>query len=138
MRAESQSKERQATEGTVENMTLDDFIVPNSVASPANISRSPSAEIMNTEGSIVASAIPLKKQNELRGQTYPFGTSAPGPQAPIQQRAGEFGYVQRYVRKTSIDERRVCLVQLMLRDDLVLTLPSHQSDEPSIRPRFSQ
>jgi len=109
MRAQSQSNERQQADqqGTVENMNLDEFIVPNSVASPANISRSPSADYMNTEGSIVASAIPMKKQNELRGQTYPFGASAPGPQAPIQQGAGEFGYVQRHVRKTSIDERRV-------------------------------
>lgn len=108
MRAQSQSNERQQTDqGTVENMSLDEFIVPNSVASPANISRSPSADYMNTEGSIVASAIPMKKQNELRGQSYPFGASAPGPQAPIQQGAGEFGYVQRHVRKTSIDERRV-------------------------------
>jgi len=111
MRAQSQSKERQqANQGTIENMSIDDFIVPNSVASPANISRSPSAEITHTEDPVVASAIPIKKQNELRGQTYTFGTSAPGPQAPIQQRAGEFGYVQRHVRKTSIDERRVCVV----------------------------
>jgi len=114
MRAESQSKERRAKQGTTENMTLDDFIVPNSVAPPANISRSPSADIMNTDSPAVASAIPMKKQHELRDQTYPFGTSAPGAQVSIQRGSVEFGYVQRHVRKTSIDERRVRVMHVII------------------------
>jgi GATA-binding protein len=104
MRQQTSSRVEQADE-KVDQMNMDDFIVPTSVASPANISRSPSAEAAMNPATTVASAIPIKKQNELRGQSFP--SSAPVP-APIQQRANaEFGYVQRFVRKTSIDERKV-------------------------------
>jgi len=88
-----------------DHMNMDDFILPNSVASPANISRSPSVERNSGSTTAIASAIPIKKQNELRDQSFPHSLPL---QAPVQSNmSGEFGYVQRHVRKTSIDERRV-------------------------------
>jgi GATA-binding protein len=93
-----------------DHMNMDDFILPNSVASPANISRSPSVEKNLGTATAIASAIPIKKQNELRDQSFPHSLPL---QAPLQSNmTGEFGYVQRYVRKTSIDERRVSTVRI--------------------------
>ena len=102
LRQQSSANEQAAQH---DHMNMDDFILPNSVASPANISRSPSVEKSFGPGGAIASAIPIKKQNELRDQSFPHSLPL---QAPLQSNmSGEFGYVQRHVRKTSIDERRV-------------------------------
>jgi len=102
LRQQSSANEQAAQH---DHMNMDDFILPNSVASPANISRSPSVEKNFGPGGAIASAIPIKKQNELRDQSFPHSLPL---QAPLQSNmSGEFGYVQRHVRKTSIDERRV-------------------------------
>jgi len=84
-------------------MNLDDFLVPSSIASPAGLSPSPSGEKM-----LGSSAIPIRKtfnaeQDALIARTAPIG-------APIML-GTDFGYVQRHVRKTSIDERRVSLAE---------------------------
>jgi GATA-binding protein, other eukaryote len=80
-------------------MSLDDYLVPNSVASPVGLSPSPSGERMMNS----TAPIPIRRaftvDSSHLSQTAPIS-------API--RAGtEFSYVQRHVRKTSIDERRV-------------------------------
>jgi GATA-binding protein len=82
-------------------MNLDDFLVPNSIASPAGLSPSPSGEKMMNS----SAAIPIRKQVYNNEQAPHLSRTAPVP-APIR-RDPEFGYVQRHVRKTSIDERKV-------------------------------
>ena len=83
-------------------MNIDDFIHPNSTASPANLTPSPPTPPPNT----IASAIPIKQRKDLQEQgihpNFP-------PSAPSQERTRnrEFDYVQRRVRKTSIDETKV-------------------------------
>ncbi|KAF2745940.1 hypothetical protein M011DRAFT_495404 [Sporormia fimetaria CBS 119925] len=85
-------------------MNLDDFIYPSSVASPAGFDTSIPNEPTPTNAShATAPAIPIRKQ-----QTHDFSlahASAP-PVPPHVVHENEFGYVQRHVRKTSIDERR--------------------------------
>jgi GATA-binding protein, other eukaryote len=86
-------------------MNLDDFLVPNSVASPAGLSPSPSGEKMISS----STAIPIRRSfaadTSLLSQTAPIS-------APIR-RDSEFAYLQRHVRKTSIDERRVSFCRLL-------------------------
>ncbi|KAI4113975.1 MAG: hypothetical protein LQ345_005155 [Seirophora villosa] len=86
-------------------MNLDDFIAPNSVASPAGIATpSPPTEHATASSSAVSTAIPIKTRKELDPATHPnFAPSAPSHD---RSRPSEFGYVQRRVRKTSIDETK--------------------------------
>lgn len=89
-------------------MNLDDFIVPNSFASPAGITPPPSDGNSLSE-SAMASAIPIKMRKEAQMSTpppFPPPSSVPNP-PHNDDRKTEFGYVQRRVRKTSVDERRV-------------------------------
>lgn len=88
-------------------MNIDELIQPSSVASPAGVSRSPSYErsIMPTGQ---ASAIPIKKQREIMAQDFALARAS-APSVPPMMASNEFGYIQRHVRKTSIDERRVRL-----------------------------
>ncbi|KAF2668942.1 hypothetical protein BT63DRAFT_413422 [Microthyrium microscopicum] len=79
-------------------MNLDDFLVPNSIASPAGLSPSPSGEKM-----LGSTSIPIRKTSS-QDQDYQLSRTAP-INAPIRP-GTDFGYVQRHVRKTSIDERR--------------------------------
>lgn len=94
-------------------MNIDDFISPGSTASPAGISPSPPLEKTPAPSSAMASAIPIKTKKSVQEQSHPEFP----PSAPLQDRSriNEFGYVQRRVRKTSIDETRVreLLVELM-------------------------
>lgn len=90
-------------------MNLDDFIVPSSIASPSGISPSPSMSDVAGPMSGVASAIPIRKQQQLQDQEFIARASAPSKQ-PLSNIGGDdFSYVPRHVRKTSIDERRVCI-----------------------------
>ena len=93
-------------------MNLDDFIVPTSIASPAGVTTSLATMFDGgvSPASSRATAIPIKHQQQ---RFQPDGldiarASAPTV-APVASGRGnnEFGYVQRHVRKTSIDERRV-------------------------------
>ena len=86
-------------------MNIDDFIFPGSTASPAGISPSPPLGKGPAPSTAMASAIPIKTKKNVQEQSRPdFPPSAP-PQD--RSRSNEFGYVQRRVRKTSIDETRV-------------------------------
>lgn len=98
-----------------EAMNLDDFIFPSSVASPAGLSPSPSAEKMASEHA-TAPAINIKRSDK-SGDEVPVSRASAPSEAPALDLTGEFNYVQRRVRKTSIDERRV-------RCSLALTIPS--------------
>ncbi|KAL9106650.1 MAG: hypothetical protein Q9227_008370 [Pyrenula ochraceoflavens] len=91
---------------TQDPMNLDDFIMPNSVASPAGITPPPSdGNSLSTNA--VASAIPIKMRKEAQMQAPPPLPAASVPHPPHNQdRRKEFDYVQRHVRKTSVDERR--------------------------------
>ncbi|KAF2423280.1 hypothetical protein EJ08DRAFT_664444 [Tothia fuscella] len=85
-------------------MNLDDFIMPTSIGTPAGLSPSPSAEKMANS---TPSGIPIRMQNQnLDHDLHISRASAPLVQPEIFREGGEFGYVQRHVRKTSIDERR--------------------------------
>jgi GATA-binding protein len=83
-------------------MNLDDFLVPHSIASPAALSPSPSGEKMMNS----STAIPIRKQILTSDPSSSHLSRTAPIVAPIRREA-EFGYVQRHVRKTSIDERRV-------------------------------
>lgn len=85
-------------------MNLDDFILPTSIASPTDNSPSPTTDSAMTSSNAVASAIPIKAKKETQDLNQ-FPPSAP-PQDRIA-RNREFDYVQRRLRKTSIDETRV-------------------------------
>ncbi|KAI9725758.1 MAG: hypothetical protein M1828_002641 [Chrysothrix sp. TS-e1954] len=83
---------------------LDDFIIPTSVASPAGLSRTSSGEDTLTAK---APAIPIRKHKPVPEQDLdPSIASAPSKPPFKDPSHTEFDYVQRLVRKTSVDERR--------------------------------
>ena len=87
-------------------MNLDDFIFPSSVASPAGLSPSPSNE-RPASSNATAPAVPIKKTSQMNDQTFHLTRASAPSVPPTIIRENEFGYIQRHVRKTSIDERRV-------------------------------
>ena len=91
-------------------MNLDDFIQPSSIATPVESSPSPApVDTSIISHSAVAAAIPIKTRKNAYEQPSVFPlASAPGP-PHLPGRSHEFGYIQRHVRKTSIDDRMVCL-----------------------------
>jgi GATA-binding protein len=94
-------------------MDLDDFLVPSSIGTPAGMSPEASTlpnDSLASTGSTI-SAIPIKQglKSEVEGLQI-SRASAPSISAFEQGLPNqEFGYVPRHVRKTSIDDRRVCL-----------------------------
>jgi len=84
-------------------MNLDDFIVPSSVASPAGLAAEAPIESMDHQNNSHM-GIPIGRRNKSQQQL-------PAASMPRQMqnkgRPGEFDYVQRRVRKTSIDEKSV-------------------------------
>ncbi|KAF1962940.1 hypothetical protein CC80DRAFT_398821 [Byssothecium circinans] len=86
-------------------MNLDDFILPSSVGSPAGLSPSPSNE-MGPPSNATAPAIPIRKANQSHDHNLSLARASAPSVPPVINRENEFGYVQRHVRKTSIDERR--------------------------------
>lgn len=92
-------------------MNLDDFIVPSSIGTPAGISPAPSSipEDLPMTNTNTVSSIPIKQHRRLQEEEFhPARASAPSvPPSNSKDRSGEFNYVQRHVRKTSVDERRV-------------------------------
>ncbi len=90
-------------------MNLDDFIFSDNISTPAGIGMSPSPELHKKEpeksSNAVASAIPIKMRKESSTQ-FAVPQSVPVPHHNPRSNE-EFNYVQRHVRKTSIDERRV-------------------------------
>lgn len=112
-------------------MNLDDFITPHSVASPANISRSPSADAHTvTANASSMNGIPIRRQKSFVDHDS-FGQSAP----PVDERKrSEFGYVPRHIRKTSVDERRVS--QLELDRSPVVNIPQPRKRPAESSPRL--
>jgi GATA-binding protein len=86
-------------------MNMDDFIFPSSVGSPAGLPESPSNEMRASNAS--APAIPIRKPTQSHDQNLSIARASAPSVPPLVTREYEFGYVQRHVRKTSIDERRV-------------------------------
>ncbi|KAL8731142.1 MAG: hypothetical protein Q9181_004411 [Wetmoreana brouardii] len=89
----------------LEPMNLDDFILPTSVASPAAMTTpSPPEDQTPATSNTTTRAIPIKNRKEPEPSTHPnFAPSAPSQD---RSRTREFDYVQRRVRKTSIDDTK--------------------------------
>ena len=123
----------QSTGFHIDSMNLDDFIFPSNIASPAGLSPSPARETLPSSSNATASAIPIKKQRELQNQELHL-SRASAPSVPPTENRGrnEFGYVQKHIRKTSIDERRVSNATRLERM-LSLTCYSRRSDGQRIR-----
>ena len=89
-------------------MNLDDFIFADNISTPAGLGNSPSPELskkdLEKSSNAVASAIPIKMRKESSQFAVPQSVPVPHHDSRINE---EFNYVQRHVRKTSIDERRV-------------------------------
>jgi GATA-binding protein len=89
-------------------MNLDDFIFADNISTPAGLGNSPSPELSKKEyeksSNAVASAIPIKMRKESSQFAVPQSVPVPHHNPRSTE---EFNYVQRHVRKTSIDERRV-------------------------------
>jgi GATA-binding protein len=107
-----QSVDHQAQSQTLsaqgDAMNLDDFIQPSSVGSPAGLLDEPEPpNEMRAPSHATAPAIPIRKANQSHDQNHALAHASAPPVPPIINREHEFGYVQRHVRKTSIDERRV-------------------------------
>nr|POE59100.1 nitrogen regulatory protein area [Quercus suber] len=92
-----------------EQMDLDDFLVPSSIATPGDDSPVSNLPELAPSSISTVSAIPIKQQHRLQAEDLSLArASAPNINALDSARPNqEFGYVQRHVRKTSIDERRV-------------------------------
>ncbi|KAI1433540.1 hypothetical protein GGR50DRAFT_688210 [Xylaria sp. CBS 124048] len=88
-----------------EPMNLDDFMLPDHMASTTGFDLSPKSGQQATEKSAplsTASAIPIKSRKASKQFFVPQSVPAP----PHQRTQDEFGYITRHHRKTSIDERR--------------------------------
>lgn len=98
----------QAVRTNDDHMNLDDFIVPSSIGTPAGVSPS-SSSIDDYSTTATISAIPIKQQQRLQADDLSLARASAPSVPPLEQTRGhqEFSYVQRRVRKTSIDERRV-------------------------------
>ncbi|KAK2626461.1 hypothetical protein QTJ16_003636 [Diplocarpon rosae] len=86
---------------------FDDYIFSDNISTPAGLVLSPSPDLLKKEteksSNTVASAIPIK----MRKETSQFAAPQSVPVPHHNPRSNEeFNYVQRHVRKTSIDERR--------------------------------
>ncbi|KAL1960478.1 hypothetical protein VTO42DRAFT_7777 [Malbranchea cinnamomea] len=93
-----------STEG--DPMNLDDLIDPSSTGTPSGVSPSPGPD-GSASSHAVASAIPIKSRKE-QPDVHSDVLPASFPHPPQDERRNsEFGYVQRRVRKTSVDERNV-------------------------------
>lgn len=90
-------------------MNLDEFIFSDNMGTPAGISPSPELEKKEPlkSSNSVASAIPIKMRKEAAANNNTIvPQSVPATQHGPRS-YDEFDYVQKHVRKTSVDERRV-------------------------------
>ncbi|KAH8811482.1 hypothetical protein F5884DRAFT_276520 [Xylogone sp. PMI_703] len=104
-------REREKEKNSIDAMNFDDFIFAENISTPAGIALSPSPEIGKKEtektekpASTVASAIPIKMRKET-GHQFAVPQSVPAHHHNPRSNE-EFNYVQRHIRKTSVDERR--------------------------------
>jgi GATA-binding protein len=109
-------------------MNIDEFIVPSSIATPTGISPLHSDDIdfdLDLSSTVTAaSAIPIKQQQRLRFDDLSLARAS-APSVPPTTQRPDFSYVQRHVRKTSIDERRVreshkSVVDVLIYTDLAI------------------
>jgi GATA-binding protein, other eukaryote len=103
------SSDQTITADNSDAMNIDDFIFSDNISTPAGLGMSPSPELakketMEKSSNAVASAIPIKMRKE--SAQFAIPQSVPVPHHNPRNNE-EFNYVQRHVRKTSIDERRV-------------------------------
>jgi GATA-binding protein len=95
---------------TSEAMNLDDYIFSDNVSTPLGFGASSSPELNKKDADrtnhAVASAIPIKMRKESAQFAVPQSVPVPHHNPRHNE---EFNYVQRHVRKTSIDERRVSI-----------------------------
>lgn len=141
--AEAQSQSQSQSQShfpapTHDHMNLDDFIVPSSIASPISQPSPPaSLDPATSEFKATPTGIPIRRHQQLQEEAQDdFVARASAPSvAPtaVNKTTDEFGYIQRHVRKTSIDERRVS--RSLLEAFLVADFSSHQSDVPTAHPR---
>lgn len=94
-------------ESALEPINLDDFIVPSSVASPAKImSPAPAGGLVQSR-TMQGPALPIASRTRPPVQIPKSLPPSSMPQSTgALIRSSEFDYVQRRVRKTSMDERR--------------------------------
>jgi GATA-binding protein len=112
LRQATQSNNTAPATASADFMNLDEFIVPSSIGSPAGIENLPATSDHNTASqshSVAQSGIPIKARKDQNVAHAPLvPASLPYPSQELR-RNDEFGYVQRRVRKTSVDERKVSL-----------------------------
>ena len=92
-----------------DRMNLDEFLVPSSIGTPAGLSSPAPSSIPDDARSstlTTASAIPIKQFQRSHAEELSL-SRASAPTSEQQRNRGEFGYVPRHVRKTSVDEQRV-------------------------------
>ncbi len=87
-------------------MNLDDFIMPNSIASPAGLTPPTTGSPARATHKTSALSIKTKKDAQPSTPSTLIPGSVPQPLTRLG-RPHEFDYVERRVRKTSVDERRV-------------------------------
>lgn len=100
----------QVQETGSDSMNLDEFIFSDNISTPAGATSSPELEKKEQlTSTTTAAAIPIKAgQRKETAQNF-VPQSVPAKQLAGHRGQDEFGYVQRRIRKTSIDERRVCI-----------------------------
>lgn len=112
-----------SSQSQAQSMNLDDLIVPNSAASPAAISRSPSTETLTlTSHPQRSAALPIRKPHREAGNDALHTSRSSMPLSAHNRAAGdhtEFGYIQKRYRKTSMDERMVRLPIIVYHTDSV-------------------
>ncbi|PCG93094.1 Protein of unknown function DUF1752 [Penicillium occitanis (nom. inval.)] len=109
LRQATQSNNATSASASADFMNLDEFIVPSSIGSPAGIETLPATSDHNLASqshSVAQSGIPIKTRKDQNVSQAPLvPASLPHPSQELR-RNDEFGYVQRRVRKTSVDERK--------------------------------
>lgn len=127
----------QPTDASVDAMNLDEFIVPSSVASPDALVTPAPIEGMDSRRIAQRAAAPIPKPPKHQKNPAMETPAASMPRnMASRSRNGEFDYVQRRLRKTSIDERMVCHVSERVPKISVLTY-NHRvvKDEQNFRHR---
>ncbi|KAK7426833.1 Sodium- and chloride-dependent GABA transporter 1 [Neonectria magnoliae] len=85
-------------------MNLDDFIFSDSAATPTNFPSPQALDRLADDKSAHSMAIPIKSRKDLAHHFVPQSVPVPAHHHHAQNH--EFDYVNRHLRKTSIDDRR--------------------------------
>jgi GATA-binding protein, other eukaryote len=131
LRQATQSNNATSASASADFMNLDEFIVPSSIGSPAGIETLPATSDHNLASqshSVAQSGIPIKTRKDQNVSQAPLvPASLPHPSQELR-RNDEFGYVQRRVRKTSVDERKVSRLEGRT-EEKILTLHRHLASD---------